>query len=68
MGDKRELSSHTEEDLTKYVFVLRDISLEKRLQREKVTQQYLQVMFASISHDFRTPINVIMNCIRCLEP
>jgi len=50
------------------VIVFRDISVQQKLQRERSIQNYLQVMFASVNHELRTPINVVLNCIRCLEP
>ena len=50
-----------------YVIVLRDVLLEKKLQRERGLQQIMQVMYASVSHELRTPINAIINCIRCLK-
>ena len=39
------------------VFVFTNVSAEKELQRELVMKQYMQIMFTSISHEFRTPIN-----------
>lgn len=39
------------------VFVFTNVSAEKDLQRELVGKQYMQIMFASTSHELRTPIN-----------
>lgn len=39
------------------VFVFTNVSAEKELQREIVMKQYSQIMFASVNHELRTPIN-----------
>jgi signal transduction histidine kinase len=63
-----ESSNNTsqEQEVIQYVIVLRDISVDRKLTRQQALQYYLQVMFASISHELRTPINIILNCLRCL--
>jgi signal transduction histidine kinase len=49
------------------VIILRDVTVEKTLQREKAMNKYAEIMFASTSHELRTPINVMINCINCIE-
>jgi hypothetical protein len=39
------------------IFVFTNVSAEKDLQRELVMKQYSQIMFTSINHELRTPIN-----------
>lgn len=39
------------------IFVFTNVSAEKNLQRELVMKQYTQIMFASVNHELRTPIN-----------
>lgn len=38
-----------------------NISAEKALEHEKTLMEYTKVMFASISHDLRTPCNAALN-------
>ena len=45
------------------LIVMRDISVLKQLQREKALQQYSELMFASINHELRTPINIIVGIL-----
>lgn len=49
------------------VFVFTNVSAEKGLQRELVMKQYMQIMFTSISHELRTPINAIQNSLTCMK-
>lgn len=44
-----------------------NVSAEKDLQRELVMKQYMQIMFTSISHELRTPINAIQNSLTCMN-
>ena len=50
------------------VFVFTNVSAEKDLQRELVMKQYTQIMFTSVNHELRTPINGIQNSLQCLKP
>lgn len=44
-----------------------NVSAEKDLQREIVMKQYMHIMFTSISHELRTPINAITNSLTCMR-
>ena len=50
------------------VFVFTNVSAEKELQRELVMKEYSQIMFTSINHELRTPINAIQNSLQILKP
>ena len=50
------------------MFVFTNVSAEKDLQRELVMKQYSQIMFTSINHELRTPINAIINSLTCMKP
>ena len=39
----------------------------KQFETEKIRNEVLQMMFSSISHEFRTPINAFTNSIYCIE-
>ena len=39
----------------------------KKLEKAKATNECLRVMFSSISHEFRTPINAFSNALSLLE-
>ena len=34
-----------------FLIIIRDISVQKELQREKAMQSYYEIMFASVSHE-----------------
>lgn len=57
------INEESQNESQQIMIVMRDISLEKELQRERAMQRYSEIMFASISHELRTPINVIINCM-----
>ena len=46
-----------------YLHVLSDISSFKELEKEKVTNQCMHIMFSSLSHEFRTPLNSFANSL-----
>jgi signal transduction histidine kinase len=50
------------------LFVFTNISAEKDLQRELTMKEYAQIMFTSINHELRTPINAIQNSLVILKP
>lgn len=67
VGLERCLITH-KKPLGKYLLILmKDITQEKELQREAATQSYSDIIFATISHELKTPLNIIMNCISCLS-
>ena len=39
----------------------------KKLEKEKATNNWLRLMFSSISHEFRTPINAFSNALSLLD-
>ena len=41
--------------------------LLNKLEKEKATNKWLHVMFSSISHEFRTPINAFTNALSLIE-
>ena len=48
-----------------HVFV--NVSSIKRLEKERATNKCLHIMFASISHEFRTPLNAFMNAVDLIQ-
>lgn len=50
------------------VFVFSNVSTEKELERERVQKKYTRIMFASINHEARTPINVVLHGLRLIKP
>ena len=39
----------------------------KNFETEKARNECLQIMFASVSHEFRTPLNAFINSVMLLE-
>lgn len=50
------------------IFIFTNVSSEKELQREQVMKNYTHIMYTSISHELRTPINAINNSLKALKP
>ena len=50
-----------------YMHVFINTSYIKKLEKEKATNEWLRVMFSSISHEFRTPINAFSNALILLD-
>ena len=48
-----------------HVFV--NVSSIKRFEKERATNKCLHIMFASISHEFRTPLNAFMNAVDLIQ-
>ena len=48
-----------------HVFI--NTSSVKKLEKEKATNKCLRIMFSSISHEFRTPLNAFMNAVELLK-
>ena len=48
-----------------HIFV--NTTLTKKLEKEKATNKWLNIMFSSVSHEFRTPINAFSNAVDLLE-
>ncbi|CAI2386117.1 unnamed protein product [Moneuplotes crassus] len=46
-----------------YLHVVSDITLLKELERQKATNQCMKIMFSSVSHEFRTPLNSFANIL-----
>ena len=49
------------------LLIMKDITVEKEFEREKAMSNYSEIMYASTSHEYRTPINATINCLRCIE-
>ena len=50
-----------------FMHVFINISNVKKLEKEKASNKWLHIMFSSISHEFRTPLNAFMNALRLIE-
>ena len=48
-----------------HVFV--NVSSVKKLEKVKATNKWLHIMFSSISHEFRTPLNAFMNALTLIK-
>jgi signal transduction histidine kinase len=48
------------------VLVFSDQSPQIALERERALNEYITTMFASINHEWRTPLNAILQCILLL--
>ena len=48
-----------------HVFV--NVSSVKKLEKVKTTNKWLHIMFSSISHEFRTPLNAFMNALTLIK-
>ncbi|CAI2383824.1 unnamed protein product [Moneuplotes crassus] len=49
-----------------YLHVVSDITSLKELEKQKATNQCMQIMFSSVSHEFRTPLNSFANILTLL--
>lgn len=50
-----------------YLHVFHDITCLKQYEKEKAINKCLHIMFSSVSHEFRTPLNAFSNAISLLE-
>ena len=50
-----------------FIHVFVNATTIKKFEKEKARNEWLQLMFSSVSHEFRTPINAFMNSIQFLE-
>ena len=50
-----------------FIHVFINTTAVKKFEKEKARNECLQLMFSSVSHEFRTPINAFMNSIQFLE-
>ena len=50
-----------------YLHVFVNISSIKRLEKVRATNKCLHIMFASISHEFRTPLNAFINAVDLIK-
>ena len=62
------IKTHYFRNQRQIVFVFTNVSAEKDLQREQVMKQYTQIMYTSINHELRTPINAIINSLMIMKP
>ena len=49
------------------MIILRDITTQEQLKKEKAMRKYTKIMYASASHELRTPANAIINSLSLLE-
>ena len=49
-----------------YMHIFTDISSVKKYEKERATNKCLHIMFSSVSHEFRTPLNAISNSVSLL--
>ena len=56
-----------EESKKAFLHVFVNSTYVKRLEQEKAANRCLHIMFSSISHEFRTPINAFSNALTLLE-
>ena len=50
-----------------YMHIFTDISSVKKYEKERATNKWLHIMFSSVSHEFRTPLNAISNSVTLLS-
>ena len=50
-----------------FIHVFVNTTTIKKFETEKARNEWLQLMFSCVSHEFRTPINAFMNSIQFLE-
>ena len=50
-----------------YLHVFANISSIKKLEKVRATNKCLHIMFASISHEFRTPLNAFTNVVDLIK-
>jgi len=60
-----KISWDNSENAFMHIFV--NTTLTKTLEKEKATNKCLNIMFSSVSHEFRTPINAFSNAVYLLE-
>ena len=54
-------------DSKELLLILRNVTTEEELKREKAMRKYTKIMYASVSHELRTPTNCIINTLSLLE-
>ena len=50
-----------------YIHIFVNTTMTKNFEKEKATNKCLNIMFSSVSHEFRTPINAFINAVELLE-
>ena len=50
-----------------YIHVFVNTTAVKHFEMEKARNECLQLMFSSVSHEFRTPINAFSNSMQLIE-
>ena len=50
-----------------FMHVLTDVSSVKKYEKEKAINEWLYILFSSLSHEFRTPLNTFCNSITLLS-
>ena len=63
----KTLNVEWESSKNSFMHVFVNISNIKRLEKERATNKCLHIMFASISHEFRTPLNAFTNSLDIIK-
>ena len=63
----KTMSVKWENNANSFIHVFDNITSIKQVEMEKARNQCLQLMFSSISHEFRTPINAFSNSMQLIE-
>ena len=50
-----------------YMHVFVNTTSIKKYEKEKATNKWLHIMFSSISHEFRTPLNAFINAVELID-
>ncbi len=50
------------------MFIITNVSIKRELERERLASHFQEIMYASISHELRTPCNAINNSLMCMQP
>lgn len=56
-----------EENENAFMHVFINLTSMKKLEKEKATNKCLHIMFSSVSHEFRTPINAFTSALTLLH-
>ena len=63
----KTIKVYWEESTDAYMHVFINTTNIKRLEKEKATNKCLHIMFSSISHEYRTPLNAFSNALELIR-
>ena len=63
----KSISVNWESCKSAYLHVVSDVSYVKELEKQKATNQCMHIMFSSLSHEFRTPLNSFANSLHLIR-